>query len=120
MNYINKNCLSSANGSSKNGDTMDAQLWVSASFQFYTASTGDGGTFKLQASNDPFTANYAAGQTNFQPTHWTDIPSQTATIVSGASALLTIANCSYRWVRAVWTSTGGTDAVSVEVMAIYP
>lgn len=120
MHYINKNCLSSSNGSTKNGDTMDSQLWVSASFQFYTGGSGDSGTFKLQASNDPFTANYAAGQTSFAPTNWVDIPSQTASIASGASALLTVANSTYRWIRAVYTKSGGTDAVNVQVMAIYP
>lgn len=120
MHYINKNCLSSSNGGTKNGDTLDTQLWVSASFHFYTASTGDSGTFKLQASNDTYNANNMAGPANFQPTNWVDIPNQSASITSGGAALLTIANCSYRWLRAVYTKSAGTDAVIVNVMAIYP
>lgn len=120
MHYINKNCLTKADGATTNGSTLDSQLWVSASFQFYTGGTGDGGTFKLQASNDPYNANNMAAPANFQPTNWTDIPNQTAAIASGASAILTIANCTYRWLRAVWTSSGGSEAVNVQVMAIYP
>lgn len=120
MHYVNKICLSSSNGSTKNGDTLSSDQWVSASFQFFTGGSGDGGTFKLQASNDPYPAGYAAGPANFQPTNWTDLPNQTATIVAGAGAVLTIANCAYRWVRAVYTKVSGTDAVTVQVFALYP
>ncbi len=119
MHYTNKTCLSSSNGSTKTGDTLDSQLWVSASFHFYTASTGDSGTFKLQASNDP-APGYTPGATLFAPTNWVDIPLQTASIASGAAAILTITACAYRWVRAVYTKSGGTDAVTVNMFAIYP
>lgn len=120
MHYINKNCLSSSDGTTKNGSTLDSQLWVNVSFQAYFAGSDDAGTLKLQASNDPYNANNMAAPANFQPTNWVDIPNATATIASSTSALITVANCSYRWIRAVWTRSGGSSAVNVQVMAMYP
>lgn len=120
MHYVNKVALAKADGTTTNGDTLDSNQWVSASFHFYTAATGNSGTFKLQASNDPTPVGYQVGPSNFQPTNWVDIPNQTASITSGSAALLTIANSSYRWVRAVYTRSGGSDAIAVQVFAIYP
>lgn len=120
MHYVNKICLSSGDGTTKNGTTLDTQLWVSASFHLFTAATADGGTFKLQASNDIITAGYSPGATLPAVVNWVDIPNQSATVTSGSAALLTIANCSYRWLRAVYTRSAGGDAVTVQVFAIYP
>ncbi len=120
MHYVNKVCLSSSDGTTKNGDTLDSNQWVSASFQLFTGGSGDSGTFKLQASNDVTPIGYSANPANFQPTNWVDIPDQSESIASGASALLTISNSAYRWIRAVYTRAGGSDAVTVQFFAIYP
>lgn len=120
MHYINKNCLSKSDGTTTNGSTLDTQLWVSASFQVFTGGTGDGGTVKIQMSNDPYNANNMAAPANFQPTHWSDVPNATSTVASGVGPPILLANCSYRWLRAVYTASGGSDAVNVQVMAIYP
>ena len=120
MHYVNKICLSSEDGTTLNGDTLDSNQWVSASFQFFSGGTADSGTFKLQASNDVTPIGYSANPANFQPTNWVDIPNQTANIAAGASALLTISNSTYRWIRAVYTRSGGSEAVTVQFFAIYP
>lgn len=120
MHYINKNCLTKADGTTTNGDTLDSQLWVSASFQVYTGGTGDSGTVKLQVSNDPYNANPMASLQNFQPTNWSDLPNATSAVASGVGPPITVANFCYRWVRAVYTRVGGSEAINVQVMAIYP
>jgi len=120
MQKVNKLVLSSSDGGTKNGDTLDSQLWVSASFHLITGGSGDSGTFKLQASNDVSAAGYSPGATLPTIANWVDLPNQSASITSGGAAILTITACAYRWVRAVYTKSGGTDAVTVNVMAIYP
>ena len=120
MHYINKNCLSKSDGTTTNGQTLDTQLWVNCSFQVYTGGTGDGGTLKIQMSNDPYNANNMAGPSNFQPTNWSDVPSATSTVTAGVGAPITLPNVSYRWMRAVYTRSAGSDSVNVQVMAMYP
>lgn len=117
MRYVNAVVLSAPDNltPAQNGSTIDCNQLISASFQCIFADTTAAGTFKLQASNDLAT-NTAQ---NFVPTNWTDIPTQTATITSGASALLTINQVTYRWIRAVYTRTsGGTTTVSVQMLAL--
>lgn len=103
MRNINSNILSAADNQTTNGNTVDSNQLVSASFQAYFGDTQAAGTFKLQASNDINNDRYQPA--NFTPTNWVDIPNQTASITSGTSALLTIANMCYRWIRAVYTTT---------------
>lgn len=102
MRNLCLNVLSAADHLSTNGAQIDANQLVSASFHAYFSDTNTGGTFKLQASNDP---SNAGNLHDFTVTNWVDIPSQSATITSGASALLTIANMTYRWIRAVYVDT---------------
>lgn len=102
MRNVNCNVLSASDNASTNGDKVDANQLVSASFHCFFGDSTAKGVFKLQASNDICNDRYQAA--NFTPSHWVDIPSQSANIVSGTSALLTIANCTYRWLRAVFTN----------------
>lgn len=104
MRNVNKTVLSAADNQTTNGDQIDANQLVSASFQAYFGDTNAAGTLKLQASNDLYQDRYQAS--NFTVTNWVDIPNQVATITTGTSALLTIAQSSYRWLRAVFTATG--------------
>lgn len=116
MRNLNANVLSGSDNQTVNGNAVDSNQLVSASFQAYFGDAQATGTFKLQASNDICNDRYQAGigQTAFAPTHWTDIPSQTTNVTSGASALLTVANMAYRWVRAVWTPTAaGVQTIGV-------
>ena len=120
MHYVNKVVLSSADGSTKNGDTLDSQQWVTASFQIFTGGTGDSGTVKLQISNDVYNANNMAAPANFQPTNWSDLPNATSSVASGVGPPITVANVAYRWMRAVYTRSGGSEAITIQMFAIYP
>lgn len=68
------------------------------------------GTFKLQASDDPVDA----GGT---PTNYTDVTSS-STPISGTpgSVLFDVTECSYRWVRLVYTATSGSATITSAVM----
>lgn len=117
MRNINCNILTGSDASTINGIQVDANQLVSGSFHIYFGDVNAAGTFKLQASNDP--CAYGNLAKDFTVTNWVDIPSQTATITAGASALLTIANMTYRWVRAVMTiTTPGATTVNVNMNAL--
>lgn len=103
MRNVNKTVLSASDNQSTNGSTIDANQLVSASFQAYFADTQAAGTFKIQASNDIYQDRYQASL--FTVVNWVDVPNQSANITSGGSALLTIAQSTYRWLRAVYTTT---------------
>lgn len=105
MRRVNKNVLSAGDSVNTNGNTIDTNQIISASFQARFGDSNAAGTIKLQASNDTTPEGYDAQQAGFEPSHWVDIPNQSASITSGASALLAVAQCAYRWMRAVYTST---------------
>lgn len=111
MRNVNTNCLTSTINQSVTGNTLDTNQWVAASFHAYFSTAMAAGTLKLQASNDINTTQY--NTQGFQPTNWVDIPNQSATITSGTSAILTVANSAYRWLRAIYTtSAAGTQTVA--------
>lgn len=114
----NVNCIALSGSDNQNGSGagIDSNQLVSASFQAVFGDAQAAGTFKLQASNDKYNARYNYPEGNFTPTNWTDIPNQSATIASGASALLTIPNMCYRWIRATYTSTA-TGAQTIAPIA---
>jgi len=113
MRIVNVNVLNAADNQSTNGNTIDSNQLISVSFQAYFGDTQAAGTFKLQGSNDIYTAYYNFPEGTFQPTNWTDIPNQSASITSGGSALLTINQSCYRWLRAPYTTTGtGTQTIA--------
>lgn len=89
------------------GTALNANQWVSASFQFYFSGSDAAGTCKLQASNDLTS-----------PTHWVDIPNQSTAITSAGSALLTITNSTYQWIRPIYTHTSGTGTVTANCNAL--
>lgn len=114
MRRVNNTVLSHRSDQSANGDQIDANQLVSASFQATFGNGDEAGTFKIQASNDLFTSD----NPSFVVTNWTDIPSATASISSGASSLITINQLSYRWIRAVYTRSGGGAAGKLTVVNI--
>lgn len=119
MHYINKRVLTKADGSTTNGDTQDSQLWVAASFQVITGGVADGGTVKIQISNQ-IIPGYSPGATLPTVTNWSDLPNATSTVASGVGPPITVTNFSYRWCRAVYTKSGGTESIVVDAFAIYP
>lgn len=109
------NALTGAVTGSITGPTLDAGQWYGASFLAYFSATC-AGTFYLQASNDSPPSGYNAlvANSKWSPTNWISIPSQTAAVTGGGSALLTVSPCTYRWVRAQWTTGTGTGTINVQ------
>lgn len=107
----NNNCqiLSGADNQNTIGTAIDASQLYAASFHAFFGDAEAAGTFKIQASNDPREI-LPAGE---GPQNWVDVPTQTATIASGAPALLTIPQMVYRWIRALYTTTAtGAQTIS--------
>lgn len=98
-------------------EAIDCQevTFISAQATFSSATLG--GTFKLQASNDPSIAGNLAGQ--FTPTNWTDIPVTTAiaTVASGATTIIYVSQFAYKWIRVVWINSAGTGNILVNIAA---
>lgn len=68
------------------------------------------GTFKLQGSDD---AGYAGGA---QPTNWSDVTSSSQAISGTPGKILyDVTECSYRWVRLVYTHTSGSATLNVTI-----
>lgn len=117
MKNLSSQVLFASNSVSQNGLQIDSNQLIAASFQFVFADATSIGTCKIQASNDLYQDRYQAS--NFTVTNWSDIPSQSITSTSGATALLTITNVVYRWMRAVYTSSsGGSTTVTVNMDAL--
>jgi hypothetical protein len=76
----------------------------------WASGTSPAGTFKLQGSNDP--GDTGSGQAVSVPTHFTDITNASQAI-SGTpgSVLFDITQCSYRWVRLVYTAASGSATI---------
>lgn len=116
MRNVNTTVLSAIDTASANGSQIDANQLINPSFQIVFGDATAAGTFKIQASNDICNDRYQPA--TFTVTNWTDVPSATATIASGASAIITIQNQQFRWLRAVFTrSGGGSTTVTVNMNA---
>lgn len=115
MKPINALALSASDhAGAQSGVQLDSNQWFSASFHAYFGDSSAAGTLKLQASNDTFDILGAAGAV----VNWVDIPNLTATIASGATAILTLSVSCYRWLRVVYTpSGGGSTTITVNVFA---
>lgn len=119
MRNVNCVILSAVDTASQNGSLVDANQLVSASFQAVFGDASAVGVFKIQASNDVAPARNMATQDGFAPTNWTDIPNATVAISAGGTAIITIAQMTYRWVRAVYTRTSdGSTTVVVSMNAL--
>lgn len=80
----------------------------------WSGGSGPSGSFVLQGSND--SCDVGSGQAVNQPTHWTPITGSTQAI-SGTpgSILYDVVECSYRWVRLVYTHASGSATLNVLV-----
>lgn len=108
--------LSGPDTSTQTGGKVDANQIVSASFVCFFGDASAVGTIKIQVSNDPTNSSNLA--IDFTPVNWVD-SGVSASITGGASALLTIANMNFRWIRAVYTSaSGGSSTVGVNMNAL--
>lgn len=103
MRQASTQILSAASDSNQTGSAFKVDQAVTASFQCVGTNGDEGGTVKIQGSNDVI-LNGAA------PTNWSDITNATSTIASGAGPMIVIANMCYTNIRAVFTRTGGGAA----------
>lgn len=71
------------------------------------------GNFKLQASLDA--GNPLAAQeenVDYEITHWTDIADSAFTVSAAGDVMWDVQNTGIRWVRVVYTNTGGTGSIT--------
>jgi hypothetical protein len=75
------------------------------------------GTFSLQGSDDP--GDIGSGQAVSLPVNWTNITSSPQAI-SGTpgSILYDVVECSYRWVRLVYTAVSGSATVTAATINV--
>ena len=106
---------------SGNGDKIDANQLVSASFQVRISDADFAGSIKIQASNDP---TLGVPRANFTPTNWSDIPNAAVTVTAGpvlSAGIILIPNMAFSWIRAVVTQTtpgSGTATVNMNALGI--
>lgn len=105
MRNFNGNILSGDDSGSVTGGKIDTNQTVSASWLGYFGDATAAGTLKIQFSNDPCAFGNLA--VDFTPTNWADIPNASVSVSSGASVAIVIANMCFRWIRAVYTRSGG-------------
>lgn len=119
MRNLNLTILSADDSVSQTSSLIDANQLIAISFHAFFGDASANGTVKVQASNDICNDRPMAQPSNFTPTNWVDIPNASATVASGASALITIPQCCYRWLQAVWTnSSGGSTKITVNIDAL--
>lgn len=119
MHYVNAPVLSAVDTASQNGVQIDSHQYKNVSFHAYFGDATAAGTLKVQASNDLCFDGYQAN-TAFTVTNWVDIPNASAAIASGAPALITLVNAPYRWLRVVYTrSGGGSTTITVNMLASF-
>jgi hypothetical protein len=91
-------------------------LWLGhiANYNLQIVFTGTpGGNFKLQISNDA--GNPQAAETedrDFQIVNWTDMLDSAQTISAAGNHSYEVQNAGHRWVRLVWTQTGGSGTIT--------
>jgi hypothetical protein len=120
MRQVNQVVLSAVDTASQNGVQIDSNQLINASFQAVFGDSSAAGTFLIQASNDVAPLNYSGSSSaQFVATNWTNIPNATATITAGGSAIISLSEMSYRWLRAVYThSSGGSSTVKVSMFGM--
>lgn len=112
--------ISLLSSASMGGNVTSTGIYLANIYAFSIQAVWSGGsspvgTFKLQGSNDAGDA----GQTTTghqQPTNWTDITSSSQAITgTPGSALYDVTQCSYRWVRLVYTRTSGSATLNANM-----
>lgn len=100
--------MSAAATANITGTAFDVNQAVSASFVPIAGDAAVAGTIKLQCSNDIIT-NGAA------PSNWADIPNATSVLVAGVGPAIVIGNMCFKYIRAVFTQTGGATTLKVNM-----
>jgi len=114
MKTVNTAIISDATNASTESVAIDTLQVYAASFMAVFTDNSAAGTLKLQFSNDVSKSqNLPSGWT---PTNWLDVPSATVTVSSGATSSIPMPlSFSYRWLKLVWTRTGGAGTFTVNM-----
>jgi hypothetical protein len=116
MKQVNCNILSDVDTTTVTGPAIDSSQLVSMSAQSVFGDATAAGTVKIQASND---IDAQGPTSSFTPTNWSDVSGASAAVVSGVADLIKIDVMSFRWIRAVYTrSGGGSSTVRVNMFAV--
>jgi len=109
MLYINKKLLNlgDATQATVTSNALDVVHVVNASVVAVAVGTTITGTLKVQVSNDPM--DFTQG-----PTNWVDT-SNTVSITGAGNFLIPKFDCSYMWMRLVYTKT--TSAAGAKISA---
>lgn len=87
---------------------IETDQWYAFSVQ--AIGTGSiAGTMKVQVSNDPG-SNLGVNT----PTNWIDLP-MASVALSSLIGLIPKTDCSYNWIRIVFTSSGGAGAFKAQI-----
>lgn len=114
MKYTNPTVLSGAATGSITGAAIPASQLIQGSFQVVTGDAAVAGTVLIQMSNDQNpSGDY---DSTFVPMNWSAIPSATTTITAGVGAPILLTSMAYRYIRAVFTRTGGTTTIAVNAL----
>lgn len=85
-----------------------------------TGSAALNGTFTLEGSNDFGADPTGAGADVTGLSNWTTIGSTSQAVTADGSVLYNIVDPAFRWIRVVWTRTGGTATATARFNAKGP
>jgi hypothetical protein len=108
MRIVQEQLLSAVDAAqaSQTSAAMDARQLFAASGHVVATGTDPVGALKFQASNDNVTFPTA-------PTNWVDIPTITVSVTAAGQFLIPKFDLAYGWIRAVYTKTSGTGAITL-------
>lgn len=91
-------------------------VWLGhiANFSIQLFFTGTpGGSFTLQASNDPGQIDQAGQAVQYAGvTNWTTVADSAFTVSAAGDVMWDVQNTGYNWVRVVWTQTSGSGSLT--------
>jgi hypothetical protein len=118
MRSFNKKIIDAQPIASNNSAAIDAEQLYACSFIAEFSVNDAAGTLKVQVSNDIAPAgNFPTG---FVPatTSWIDLTSASVIVAGGSISLVPMpTTLCYRFLRVVWTRTGGTGTITVKMNA---
>lgn len=117
MRQVRYTVFNAINGTSTvNSAAIDANQLFAASVQAFATGTITGGSAKLQFSND-YEPLSQPQSSNYQPTHWTDVPQAVIDVEASGPAGLPKTDLCYRWIRITYTGGTGSGLVTINLMA---
>lgn len=108
ITILTGNSAGDLTGSVKNSDQI-----INLSVQVVSSAGTVAGVLKLQASND---APNTSLRSEFTPTNYVDIPNATVTISAGGAGMIRLSDCSFGYIRAIWTHDGGGSTGTVTAL----